>query len=159
MEAFVVDSPIGPLEIVGDDVCITEIKFSNEQPSKPRSLPKELAKCVDELADYFEGKLKQFTINVNPEGTAFQKQVWEKLISIPYAETSSYSALSIALDNPKAIRAVGTANGQNPIPIIIPCHRVIGKDGSLTGYAGGLDKKEWLLRHEGVIKDHQLDLF
>jgi methylated-DNA-[protein]-cysteine S-methyltransferase len=102
------------------------------------------------MDEYFEGSRKEFQLPLAPEGTDFQKRVWSELLNIPYGATCSYLDVARALGDANAIRAVGAANGRNPISIIIPCHRVIGADGSLTGYGGGLWRKEWLLRHEGV---------
>jgi methylated-DNA-[protein]-cysteine S-methyltransferase len=103
------------------------------------------------LDQYFAGKLRQFDIPLAPRGTAFQLAVWEALTHIPFGETIAYRDLAIRIGNPTAVRAVGAANGANPIPIVVPCHRVIGADGSLTGFGGGLDTKRRLLRHEGAV--------
>ena len=111
-------------------------------------MPASLLECVKQLKEYFEGNRRSFDLKINPLGTEFQKKVWYKLLEIPYAEVISYLELSKRLGNVKAIRAVGHANGQNRINIIIPCHRVIGSDSRLVGYGGGLWRKEWLLRHE-----------
>ena len=117
-----------------------------------------IEQCISELDEYFYKGRKFFDVELNPRGTEFQKKVWNELLTIPYGTTMSYEALSLRLGNIKSIRAVGLANGQNPIAIIIPCHRVIGKGGSLVGYGGGLENKEWLLNHEGAILK-QLTLF
>ena len=114
-------------------------------------MPIVVRKCKKQLTEYFQGTRTQFTIPVAPEGTDFQREVWDVLLKIPFGKTTTYSKQSIGLGDVKKIRAVGTANGKNPIAIIIPCHRVIGTDGRLTGYAGGLDKKEWLLKHENSL--------
>lgn len=110
--------------------------------------PDYLAEAVNQLKEYFNGKRQSFSLPLAPEGTEFQKQVWKELCNIPYGETISYKTLATRAGNVNASRAVGMANNRNPIGIIIPCHRVIGANGSLTGYAGGLDRKEWLLNHE-----------
>lgn len=115
-------------------------------------IPKELKPAVDQLAEYFEGKRTHFELKLNPEGTEFQKKVWKKLEEIPFGKTISYQQIANQLGDPKVIRAAASANGKNPIAIIIPCHRVIGSDGSLTGYAGGLHRKKWLLEHESPSK-------
>ena len=107
--------------------------------------------AVSQLAQYFEGRLKQFDLDLNPQGTDFQKKVWQALLTIPYGTTVSYGQIAQRIDNPKACRAVGLANKSNPIPIVIPCHRVIGKNGKLTGFAGGLDLKQTLLDLERSI--------
>jgi methylated-DNA-[protein]-cysteine S-methyltransferase len=103
---------------------------------------------ADQLQAYFEGNLRQFDLELDLQGTAFQKRVWQKLRSIPYGKTTTYGCIAAELGMPRAMRAVGLANGRNPISIIIPCHRVIGANGSLTGYGGGLPRKQWLLAHE-----------
>lgn len=112
--------------------------------------------AVEQLKAYFSGKLRSFDIQTDLEGTSFQQKVWKELRNIPFGKTISYLELSKRLGDVKAIRAVASANGRNPLWIIIPCHRVIGSDGSLTGYAGGLYRKKWLLEHEGVIKQQSL---
>jgi len=106
---------------------------------------------LKELIEYFDGSRKHFSIPVQPAGTEFQKKVWNRLMEIPFGKTESYETVTISLGNPKAIRAVAAANGQNPIAILIPCHRVIGKNGNLTGYAGGLERKRFLLNHERKV--------
>lgn len=143
------DSPLGPIKIAGDANAIKMITFVDEKGEEGSGvMPLVIRKCKKQLAEYFEGQRKQFNIPLAPEGTDFQQEVWKVLLDIPFGTTSTYAKQSIKLGDIKKIRAVGTANGKNPVAIIIPCHRVIGSDGSLTGYAGGLDKKEWLLRHE-----------
>ena len=117
-----------------------------------------LQQAVQEFDEYFAGKRQQFDVPTDAQGTVFQKQVWSMLQTIPFGETWSYQDLAIAIDNPKAVRAVGLANGKNPISIIVPCHRVIGKNGKLTGYAGGVDKKQKLLALEGIANDPVLVL-
>ena len=114
-------------------------------------MPIVVRKCKKQLTEYFQGTRTQFNVPIAPEGTDFQREVWQELLSIPFGKTTSYAKQSIKLGDVKKIRAVGSANGKNPIAIIIPCHRVIGSDGNLTGYAGGLDKKEWLLKHENSL--------
>ena len=122
---------------------------------------RKLMETVEQLNEYFAGKRKKFDINIEQEGTEFQNKVWNELIKIPFGKTVAYNNIAKVLGNTKSIRAVGAANGKNQISIIVPCHRVIGSDGSLTGYAGGLWRKEWLLKHEGKYSDseRQLDLF
>lgn len=117
-----------------------------------------IEQCIFELDEYFYKGRKFFNVELNPRGTEFQKKVWNELLTIPYGTTVSYEALAIRIGNINSVRAVGLANGQNPIAIIIPCHRVIGKGGTLVGYGGGLENKEWLLNHEGAILK-QLTLF
>ena len=148
------DSPIGPLLIAGDDQAIHLIAFpKNGKPQKPeagwtesRSGP--LAEAVRQLREYFAGKRRDFDLPLAPEGTDFQRKVWRKLQEIPYGETISYGELAKRVGNPKASRAVGSANGKNRIPIVIPCHRVIAGDGGLGGFGGGLTTKEKLLALE-----------
>ncbi|MFM1875401.1 MAG: hypothetical protein RL266_1138 [Bacteroidota bacterium] len=142
-------SPIGTLEIMGDEEGISQILFLDEKPSIRNSNP-VLDECVKQLSEYFYNKRTEFDLQVNPGGTDFQKSVWEELQRIPFGKTISYMDLAKRLGDPKVIRAAGTANGKNPIAIIIPCHRVVGSDGSLTGYAGGLKRKQWLLEHESA---------
>ena len=148
-------SPIGHLRIIANEAYITQIIFS-EEFFKVDLIPEHIKICLLQLGEYFKGERKIFTVPINPDGTEFQGRVWNQLEKIPYGKTISYLELARQLGDEKAIRAVGTANGQNPIPIIIPCHRVIGADGKLTGYAGGLLKKQWLLEHEGAIQQRSL---
>lgn len=148
-------TPIGHLRIIANEAYITQIQFSKEY-FKVDLMPDHLKTCVLQLDEYFKGERKVFTVSVNPDGTEFQGRVWNILMKIPYGKTISYIELARQLGDEKAVRAIGTANGQNPIPIIIPCHRVIGNDGSLTGYAGGLLRKQWLLEHEGAIAQRSL---
>ena len=104
---------------------------------------------MTELGEYFDGNRKAFDVPLDPQGTEFQQQVWQALLEIPYGQMASYAEVASAINKPKAVRAVGAANGRNPISILVPCHRVIGSNGSLTGYAGGLPRKQWLLQLEG----------
>ena len=119
-------------------------------------IPNDLIEVVTQLQEYFIGKRTEFTFKLNPKGTEFQKKVWQELLQIPFGKTCSYLELSKKLGDVKAIRAVASANGKNPLWIVVPCHRVIGTDGSLTGYAGGLWRKKWLLEHENPIKQESL---
>ncbi|MGE0587661.1 MAG: methylated-DNA--[protein]-cysteine S-methyltransferase [Cyclobacteriaceae bacterium] len=151
------ETPVGDLEIRSRGDFITTVNFLKERREPEQETP-QTKQCRQELEEYFAGSRKFFTVPLEADGTEFQKQVWSALLDIPYGRTISYAELATRLGNLKAIRAVGLANGQNPIAIIIPCHRVIGKDGSLVGYGGGLDNKLWLLKHEGALAD-QLDLF
>ena len=148
METCIINTPLGYIKIVGDVAGITSVSILNSEEKITDSIPEALKDCVFQLNDYFEGKRKQFSLKLHPEGTDFQKQVWKLLEQIPYGKTISYLELSKQLGDVKAIRAVANANGKNPLWILIPCHRVIGSDGSLTGYAGGLHRKKWLLEHE-----------
>ena len=146
-------SPIGPLFLVADDEGLREVRFELEKrPHEPLHdwvhSAQKLAQVRRQLEEYFSGTRLVFDLSLKPVGTAFQQSVWGALTTIPYAATTSYGQISQQILRPKASRAVGAANGRNPIPIIIPCHRVIGSNGTLTGFAGGLAAKQWLLEHE-----------
>ncbi|MFV8225277.1 methylated-DNA--[protein]-cysteine S-methyltransferase [Christiangramia aquimixticola] len=147
MKAARFKTPLGTAEIRGSEEGICSIKILEGDPGITE-IPLELQPAVEQLEAYFAGELKDFHLKLDPKGTEFQKQVWKKLAEIPFGTTTSYLQLSKELGNEKAIRAVAAANGKNPLWIVIPCHRVIGSDGSLTGYAGGLHHKKWLLEHE-----------
>lgn len=156
MEECIIKSPLGYTKIVGDEDGIISVIVLNSEQKETDIISDELEDCVIQLHEYFEGDRKQFDLKINPEGTEFQKQVWKQLEQIPYGKTISYLELSKQLGDVKAIRAVANANGKNPLWIIIPCHRVIGSDGSLIGYAGGLHRKQWLLEHESPYKQESL---
>ncbi|WP_110649793.1 methylated-DNA--[protein]-cysteine S-methyltransferase [Salinicola peritrichatus] len=143
------DVPLGPIEIRASESGLTWLSFTGEtrHPRRPSALTEE---CSRQLHAYFQGCLSAFDLPLAPRGTAFQCSVWQALREIPYGETRSYRELAAAIGRPQAVRAVGAANGRNPIAIIVPCHRVIGANGKLTGYAGGLPRKQWLLGHEGL---------
>ena len=149
-------TPIGTAKIVGDENGIQAVSVLEEDIETSREIADCLQDCVAQLKDYFEGKRNNFDLKLNPQGTTFQKKVWDELLNIPYNKTRTYLEQSKALGDVKAIRAVASANGKNPIWIIIPCHRVIGSDGSLTGYAGKIWRKEWLLNHENPVKQQSL---
>lgn len=141
-------SPVGILKIEGEQNAITGLYFvKNEFESIGIPLD-EMGKCKMQLDEYFSGKRKEFNLNLNPKGTAFQLKVWNALQTVPYGETQTYGYIAKAINNPKAVRAVGGANNRNPISIIIPCHRIIGANGKLVGYGGGLEVKEYLLNLE-----------
>lgn len=151
------DSPVGRLKIISSDVGLAAILWENDKPERIRvrsytenNTHPMLLEAEQQLKEYFEGKRNSFSLRLDPVGTAFQKNVWNALSSIPYGETRSYSDIARQLGNIKAVRAVGAANGRNPISIIVPCHRVIGASGELTGFAGGLEAKAFLLSMEGV---------
>ncbi|MFY9153023.1 MAG: methylated-DNA--[protein]-cysteine S-methyltransferase [Prolixibacteraceae bacterium] len=151
-------SPLGILILKSDGVSVNEICFSGHDIEK--HVPCQvLLDCKDQLEDYFAGKLLNFNLPLHPEGTEFQIRVWAELMKIPYGETITYLELAERLGDPKAVRAVGTANGRNPIAIVIPCHRVIGAANKLTGYAGGLWRKQWLLAHEIMHNPSKQTLF
>lgn len=157
MKTCIIKTPLGFTKIVGDEAGITSVTILNSEEKLTDIIPEVLEDCVIQLNEYFDGTRKQFSLTLNPEGTDFQKKVWKLLEQIPYGKTISYLDLSKQLGDVKAIRAVANANGKNPLWILIPCHRVIGSDGSLTGYAGGLHRKQWLLEHEKPFK--QVSLF
>lgn len=148
-------SPVGNLRIISNDSDIIKIEFTSDF-FKMKIIPVQIQNCITQLDEYFNGERKEFQVGINPAGTEFQGQVWNLLLKIPYGKTISYIEMARQFGDEKAIRAIASANGKNPIPIIIPCHRVIGNDGSLTGYAGGLLKKQWLLEHEGAIQQKSL---
>jgi methylated-DNA-[protein]-cysteine S-methyltransferase len=141
-------SPIGLIEITGNEEGIATIYFVDERKNYSKKIHDSLKECVYQLEEYFKGLRKEFGIKLNPKGTDFQKSVWTQLSTLPYGRTVSYLDISKMLGNVNATRAVGNANGSNPISIIVPCHRVIGENGKLTGYSGGIWRKEWLLNHE-----------
>ena len=149
-----IDSPVGKLLLAADPQGLRLVSFESSKRAAPVQSPwKEdnapFAEVIRQLQAYFSGELKHFDLPLAPEGTEFQLRVWNSLRTIPYGETISYAQLAQKIGNPQAVRAVGLANGSNPIPIIVPCHRVIGSDGSLTGFGGGLANKQKLLALEG----------
>ena len=151
-----IDSPIGRLTLTSDGTALTGLYMAVAGKPPPRTADwimdptvTPLPEAARQLHEYFAGKRRNFELPLNPHGTEFQMRVWRELTEIPFGETWSYGQLAKRLNNPSACRAVGLANGKNPIAIIVPCHRVIGADGSLTGFGGGLPRKEWLLTHEG----------
>ena len=141
-------SEIGPLEVVGNQKGILTITFVENEFRPDRSLPACIKECLGQLDEYFRGKRQKFSIPLLLGGTDFQKAVWRQLQKIPFGQTVSYGEVARAIGNPRAFRAVGNANNKNAIPIIIPCHRVIGSDGKLVGFGSGIWRKEWLLDHE-----------
>ncbi|WP_155057372.1 methylated-DNA--[protein]-cysteine S-methyltransferase [Streptomyces blattellae] len=150
----VTDSPYGPLTLVADDGVLCGLYMTDQRHRPPEESfgPRDdtlFSEPEEQLKAYFAGELTEFTLELRLHGTPFQRSVWDRLRTIPYGETRSYGALADALGNPAASRAVGLANGKNPIGIIVPCHRVVGADGSLTGYGGGLHRKRRLLEFEG----------
>ncbi len=151
-------SPIGFLILKSDGQSIHEISFS-EKDTLDQNACEVLDRCNAQLANYFSGKKAVFDVPLRPEGTEFQERVWTELLQIPYGETITYQELAFRLGDPKAVRAVGTANGRNPIAILIPCHRVIGAGNKLSGYAGGIWRKQWLLAHEILHNPSKRTLF
>lgn len=155
MEIAYIQTPIGFAELKGDETGLKSVSVLDEK--KPISIiPEVLEDAVYQFQEYFEGQRTDFTLELNPEGTDFQKKVWKKLRTIPYGKTISYLELAKQLGDVKAIRAVAAANGKNPLWIVIPCHRVIGSKGDLIGYAGGLARKKWLLELESPVKQTSL---
>ncbi len=152
------DSPIGRLMLTSNGTALTGLFMEPGRKKVPQPVEgwvedlsaAPLAATVVQLREYFEGGRREFDLPLHFEGTLFQRRVWQELTEIPYGETWSYGQLARRIGNPSASRAVGLANGRNPISILVPCHRVIGADGSLTGYGGGLERKRWLLAHEGL---------
>jgi methylated-DNA-[protein]-cysteine S-methyltransferase len=160
-----VESPVGPLRLVGSDAGLAGVLWEKQDPAKSGfELDREntdhlvLQQAANELREYFAGERHEFSIPLDFHGTEFQNKVWRALQSIPFGETRSYGELAAQIGAPKASRAVGAANGRNPIPIILPCHRVIGSSGSLTGFGGGLPMKKQLLAHEQTLDQLALEL-
>ncbi|NWB25350.1 methylated-DNA--[protein]-cysteine S-methyltransferase [Pseudomonas gingeri] len=149
----VMPSPIGPMMLVADDDGLRELRFELDyRPQTPLDgwlhAPEKLAPVRRQLEEYFAGERLEFDLKLNMQGTDFQKEVWDALATIPYGVITSYGQICQQIQRPKASRAVGAANGRNPVPVIVPCHRVIGSNGTLTGFGGGLAAKQWLLEHE-----------
>lgn len=154
METAIIKTPLGFAKIEGNEKGISSITVLEKEETT--AIPEILEDAVYQLQEYFEGSRKEFQLDLNPEGTEFQKRVWDALEKIPFGKTLSYLELAKQLGDVKAIRAVAAANGKNPLWIVIPCHRVIGSNGDLTGYAGGLHRKRWLLAHESPVKQQSL---
>ena len=150
-----IKTPLGIATIIGDENGVSEISVSQEGEVST-IIPAVLQEAVLQLQDYFEKKRTSFDFKINLKGTEFQQKVWKGLLEIPFGKTMSYMELSKNMGDAKAIRAVASANGKNPLWIVVPCHRVIGADGSLTGYAGGLWRKKWLLEHENPSTQQSL---
>lgn len=151
MNALTIDSPLGPLQLLGDGDHLTAINFPGQHSDDPDSTRPDrvLRAARSQLEAYFRGRRQRFDLPLAAAGTAFQHSVWQALAAIPWGEVRSYRDIAHAIGKPKAVRAVGAANGRNPLPIVVPCHRVIGADGSLTGFGGGLPLKVQLLTLEG----------
>ena len=154
-------SELGWIEITGNEEGVMTLEFVEEKGENDEYIPGCMKKCLTQIDEYFKGERKEFSVKLNWEGTDFQIRVWEYLLTIPYGQTASYMEIAKALGDEKSVRAVGTANGRNNIAIIVPCHRVVGSSGSLTGYAYGVWRKDWLLKHEGKYSttEKQMDLF
>ncbi len=155
MDVAYINTEMGLLEIQGDTSGVASVLFK-DTASPSEEIPETLLPAVTQLKEYLNGTRKEFDLTLNPEGTDFQKRVWKLLQEIPFGKTVTYQEMANRLGDPLVIRAAASANGKNPISIIIPCHRVIGSDGSLTGYAGGLHRKKWLLEHESPVKQGSL---
>lgn len=156
------ESPVGLLKIGGTEHYIAEVSFIDNEDEMVHGEPgisDIIHQCTEELIEYFAGRRKNFSVPVHQEGTEFQKRVWSELLEIPFGKTVSYLDIAKRLGDPKVIRAAASANGRNKIAIIVPCHRVIGSDKSLTGYSGGLWRKKWLLQHEFRIANGVQTLF
>ena len=156
MEKTYIKTPIGVLLIEGTSEGIASILFTKETVSISEIIPSVLKKAVQQLNEYFNKERTEFSLQLAPKGTEFQQKVWKELQTIPFGKTTSYQQMANQLGDPKVIRAAASANGKNPISIVIPCHRIIGSDGSLTGYAGGLHRKKWLLAHESPVTQGEL---
>lgn len=154
-EAFI-NSPLGTLVIQGNYAGLQRVEFLDEKIPQSEKVPDALVAVVLQLNAYFEGKRTTFDLKLNPQGTDFQRKVWLQLAQIPFGKTTTYLQMAKDLGDPKVIRAAASANGKNPIAIIIPCHRVIGSDNSMTGYAGGIWRKKWLLEHESPVTQQSL---
>ncbi|WP_432672209.1 methylated-DNA--[protein]-cysteine S-methyltransferase [Flavobacterium sp. SM2513] len=156
MHTIYIKTPLGTAEITGDVNGVSAITVLDIEKELSTEIPEYLKLCVSELQEYFDSERTEFTFKLQPQGTAFQQKVWQELAKIPFGKTISYMDLAKKLGDIKAIRAVASANGKNPLWIVVPCHRVIATDGSLTGYAGGLWRKKWLLEHEIPSIQHTL---
>jgi len=144
-------SPIGCIEIQASHEAVTSLMFCDDPKNDACNGSEILSKCVRQLDEYFDGQRMNFDVPVSQKGTSFQQTVWNALLDIPFGKTVSYADVAKMIHNPQSVRAVGAANGRNKLWIIVPCHRVIGANGSLTGYAGGLERKKWLLAHEAQV--------
>jgi len=156
LETAFISTPIGVLKIVGSENGVESVQFLDSNEDISEVIPSGLVDVVKQLQEYFKGDRIKFNLKLLPKGTNFQKQVWAELERIPFGQTQSYQQIANTLGDPKVVRAAASANGKNPISILIPCHRVIGSDGALTGYSGGLYRKKWLLEHENPNKQETL---
>ena len=154
------DTPIGTIEIVTSEMGIKQLCFIDHPTYEINPSHDRLLECIEQLDEYFEGKRTTFSLFMDMEGTDFQQRVWRDLLEIPIGTTKSYLQVAKNIQSPNAVRAVGSACGKNKLWVLVPCHRVIGSDGKLTGYAGGLKRKRWLLQHEwGILHGQQASLF
>lgn len=159
MQTAYYHSPVGWLKIEEEDDAIHSILFMNEEPLQSSETSSAIKQCMEQLDEYFQGSRRTFDFNMDQEGTDFQKKVWNELTRIPFGKTISYLQLSERLGDVKSIRAAGSANGKNQLSIVVPCHRVIGSNGKLVGYAGELWRKDWLLKHEAKFALGVQELF
>ncbi len=144
-------SPIGAIEILGTKEGIVSVNFVEGRVRSDAKIPRIITACRKQIDEYFRGKRKKFSLNLLLYGTDFQKSVWQQLLKVPHGKTASYGAIAKSIRSPNAFRAVGNANNKNPLAIVVPCHRIIGSNGNLIGYGGGLWRKLWLLEHEGIL--------
>lgn len=153
MNSLTMNTPIGPLQLLAENGALVAIKFPGQhsQSTAANEEDETLSSAKQQLEAYFSGQRRKFDLPLAASGTAFQKQVWKALVAIPYGQLRSYRDIADSIGKTRAVRAVGAANGRNPLPIVVPCHRVIGSDGSLTGFAGGIETKRLLLQLEGAI--------
>lgn len=156
MDKAIIKTPLGFAILEGDNLGIVKITITSNEFEVSTFIPNSLKDAVNQLVEYFDGKRTEFDLKLNPQGTDFQKKVWNELLRIPFGKTISYLELANKIGDIKAIRAVANANSKNPLWIVVPCHRVIGSNGSLIGYAGGLDRKKWLLDFENNNKQFSL---
>jgi methylated-DNA-[protein]-cysteine S-methyltransferase len=152
-------SPIGLIEVTGTEDAVVSVRISHRRKAETSEWTPALEACLRQLNEYFAGRRKIFTLKLRPRGTDFQRAVWGELLRIPFGRTASYAEVARAIGRPGASRAVGAANGRNPIAILIPCHRIIGSSGDLVGYGGGIWRKAWLLSHERKVAGLEGGLF
>ncbi len=154
-----IETPVGILQLAADENFLLSVTFGKEQADSPLPLPEIVQEATQQLQAYFTGHCFRFSVPIRPSGSDFQKKVWQLVLQVPFGETASYLDIARQLGSEKYTRAVGLANGKNPLPILVPCHRIIGSGGQLTGYAGGIDRKRWLLRHESELRPRTGRLF
>lgn len=154
-----IETPVGYLELTSDQHFLLSVSFAENPGITTDFQPDILKESVQQITEFFEGTRKEFDLKLKPAGTDFQLKVWEEVKKVPFGKTVSYLDIAIKTGSKNNTRAVGLANGKNPIPIIIPCHRIIGTNGKLTGYAGGLERKKWLLQHESQFSEREGFLF
>lgn len=144
-------SPLGAIEILGTKEGIVSVNFVEGRVRSDAKIPRVITACRKQIDEYFKGRRKNFSLSLLLHGTDFQKSVWQQLLKVPHGMTASYGAIAKSIRSPNAFRAVGNANNKNPIAIVVPCHRIVGSNGNLIGYGGGLWRKLWLLEHEGIL--------